>query len=117
MLDIKQFVTDSSPFNQAMRGKQVVFEIQDTSGRQLHKLGPVTFLRSEVQKLSDMKNAPEKRTNEAGKLYTPPMLKLVFEHEATLVFVAEDTTMVAIFNGFRFILDKCTVSVVLYEHE
>jgi hypothetical protein len=117
MLDVKVLCGEASPITRLFRDKQVVIEIFEVSGETIHKLGPVQFISCEPQKLTVMKNAPEKRVNSQGKSYTPPMMKLCFEHDASLVFVAEDTKLAAVYNGFRFVLDNYYVSVVLYEHE
>lgn len=115
MLNVKDFC--SSKLWSFMVGKSVSIRIQDRNETQLHLLGPIVFSGVEPQKLSTLKNAPDKRDKD-GKQSTPPMFRLNFGGErASLVFVAEDTTVVAIHNGLRFILDKNLVDVVLYEHE
>lgn len=117
MLDVKALCGEASPITKLFKGKHVVIEISEVSGEVIHKLGPVQFVSCESQKLTTMKNAPEKRVNPQGKSYTPPMIKLCFENDASLVFVAEDTKLAAVYNGFRFVLDNYYVSVVLYEYE
>jgi hypothetical protein len=108
-LQINETVFDS------IKGKQVSIEV-NRAGFTAHKLGPITFLGMGKQKLTEMVNAPEKRTKD-GKSYTPVMFTLMFENDSRLVFVEEDTKVVVKSDGVRLILDNLYVDVVEYSHE
>lgn len=99
----------------SIKGKQVAIEVV-RGGFTSHKLGPIVFMGMAKQKLTEMVNAPEKRTKD-GKSYTPVMFTLMFENDARLVFVEEDTTVVVKSDGVRLILDNMYVDVVEYNHE
>lgn len=81
-----------------------------------HVLGPITFHGIEKQKVTGMKNAPDKRTAN-GKAYTPGCFALLFDENARLVFVEEDTKILVKHKGVRLALDKTIVDVVEYTHE
>jgi hypothetical protein len=80
----------------------------------LHKLGPIMLKGAGMQKLSTLKNAPDKRERD-GKMYTPPMFTLWFDKDSCLVFIIEDTTITARYKGVCLVLDKLYVDVVQYE--
>ena len=108
-LQINESVFDS------IKGKQVSIEV-NRSGFTAHQLGPIKFIGMAKQKLTEMVNAPDKRTKD-GKSYTPVMFALLFEGDSRLVFVEEDTTVVVKSDGVRLILDNLYVDVVEYNHE
>lgn len=82
----------------------------------VHKLGPITFLGVTKQKVTEMVNAPSKRLAN-GKAYTPVMFSLLFDGNASLVFVEEDTKILVKSDGLRLLLDNMYVDVVKYVHE
>lgn len=94
-------------------GKEVSITIR-TESSTLHKLGPIVFAGASMQKLSTLKNAPDKRELN-GKMYTPPMFSLSFDKDSCLIFIIEDTTIVARYKGLCLIVDKYYVDVVQYE--
>lgn len=108
-LQINESVFDS------IKGKQVAIEVV-RNGFTAHKLGPILFLGMTKQKLGDLNNSVEKRVKD-GKSYTPLMFALLFENDARLIFVEEDTTVVVKSDGIRLILDNMHVDVVEYNHE
>lgn len=56
----------------------------------------------QLAKLTDMKNAPDKRKDDDGKMYTPPVMQ--FNTNAGLIyFVLEDIEIVSIAGGYRII--------------
>jgi hypothetical protein len=64
----------------------------------------------EMQKLTGMTNAPEKRMREEGKYYTPPCIKVVCD-VGSMVFVQEDCQIVAIANGIAFMFSDYAVRI------
>jgi hypothetical protein len=93
-------------------GKSVTISIKN-GDVVAHVLGPITFHGVEKQKVTGMKNAPDKRTAN-GKSYTPGCFTLVFDEDARLVFVEEDTKILVKHKGVRLVLDNTTVDVVEY---
>lgn len=63
---------------------------------------PITITDIQLAKLTDMKNAPDKRTDEAGKKYTPPVMQFVTD-AGYLYFILEDIEVAAIAKGLRII--------------
>lgn len=108
---MQKLLIDNGLF-ESLQGKSVSISIKqgDTIS---HMLGPIVFLGVEKQKLTGMKNAPDKRTAN-GKSYTPGCFTLVFEDNARLVFVEEDTKILAKHKGVRLLLDNTIVDVVEY---
>src|SRR5688572_2843659 len=63
---------------------------------------PIIIQEINLAKLTDMKNAPDKRKSEDGKMYTPPVMQFVTS-EGFLYFILEDIEVAAIVNGLRII--------------
>lgn len=108
---MQKLLIDNGLF-ESLQGKSVSISIRQGENIQ-HVLGPIVFLGVEKQKLTGMKNAPEKRTAN-GKSYTPACFSLLFENDARLVFIEEDTKILARHQGVRLLLDKTIVDVVEY---
>jgi hypothetical protein len=70
---------------------------------------PIVIQEIQLAKLTDMKNTPEKRTDENGKMYTPPVMQFV-TNEGFLYFILEDIDVVAIANGLRIITAAVNIS-------
>ena len=64
----------------------------------------------EMQKLTGMVNAPEKRMRDEQKYYTPPCIKVVCD-VGSMVFVQEDCQIVAIANGIAFMFSDYAVRI------
>ena len=71
---------------------------------------PGVFQSVELQKLTGMTNAPEKRVGPDGKGYTPKCLRLTFDVGA-IVVVLEDCQLVAVMNGFCFVFPTYKLEV------
>lgn len=69
---------------------------------------PITIQSISLAKLGDMKNAPEKRKDENGKMYTPLVMQFVTD-AGYLYFIIEDIDIVAITNGLRISTAAITV--------
>lgn len=94
-------------------GKTVSITIRDKATNEVwHNFDGIDFLKVERQKSTGMKNAPEKRVNEDGKAFTPPMIALDFSGGNTLVFVVGDFNLVARYKGVSFIFDTYTVDII-----
>lgn len=108
---MQKLLIDNGLF-ESLQGKSVSISIKQGDVVS-HVLGPIVFLGVEKQKLTGMKNSPEKRTAN-DKSYTPGCFTLLFENNARLVFVEEDTKILARHQGVRLVLDNTTVDVVEY---
>ena len=64
----------------------------------------------EMQKLTGMTNAPEKRVGPDGKGYTPKCIRLKFDVGA-IVVVLEDCQLVAVMDGFVFLFPTYRLEV------
>jgi hypothetical protein len=64
----------------------------------------------ELQKLTGMTNAPEKRVGPDGKGYTPKCIRLTFDVGA-IVVVLEDCQLVAVMDGFCFVFPTYKLEV------
>ena len=93
---------DSSPFTPYL-GKQVTIEFDGI-------VLSAVLQAVEMQKLTGMVNAPEKRVREEGKYYTPACIKLVCD-VGSMVFVQEDCQVVAIANGIAFMFSDYAVRI------
>jgi hypothetical protein len=96
--------------------KDVKLTVRSKESEVYHEFGPVTFLTVENQKSTGMRNAPDKRMRD-DKAYTPPMITLKFAGANDLVFIVEDTQVVARYQGITFIFDNYYVDMVEYQHE
>lgn len=62
---------------------------------------PGVIIRSiELAKTTGMVNAPDKRLDDNGKLYTPTVMQIITS-AGVLKFVIEDTQIAALFDGIR----------------
>jgi hypothetical protein len=71
---------------------------------------PAVLQSVELQKLTGMTNAPEKRVGPDGKGYTPKCLRLMFDVGA-IVVVLEDCQLVAVMDGFCFVFPTYRLEV------
>lgn len=63
---------------------------------------PITIQNIQLAKLTEMRNAPDKRKDDQGKSYTPPVMQFI-TNAGFLYFIIEDIEVVAITNGLRVI--------------
>jgi hypothetical protein len=63
---------------------------------------PIIIQAIQLAKLTDMKNTPEKRTDENNKTYTPPVMQMI-TNAGFLYFILEDIEVAAIVQGLRII--------------
>jgi hypothetical protein len=111
---MQKLLIDGGIFDELV-GKSVIINVQQGDDV-CHVLGPITFLGMEKQKIGGLKIAPDKRLSNS-KAYTPACFALLFSDNARLIFVEEDTKIVARHKGIRLLLDKTTVDMVEYTHE
>lgn len=65
-----------------------------------HSFTDVVIQSIQLAKITDMNNAPDKRQDENGKYYTPPVIQFN-TNAGILYFVLEDINIAAIINGIR----------------
>lgn len=63
---------------------------------------PIIITDIQIAKLTDMRNAPEKRIDDEGNHYTPPVMQFI-TNAGFLYFVLEDVEVVSIVKGMRII--------------